>query len=158
MRNDTTMRDLWVGVFVALGLAALVMLALRVSNLASLAHEGGYRLTAQFDNIGGLKVRAPIKLAGVVIGRVESIRIDPSTFRAEVELRIEDRYAFLPKDTSAAIYTSGLLGEQYIGLSPGAEEAVLKDGDRIVLTQSSIVLENLIGQFLYHKAAEGEPK
>ncbi|MEW5972397.1 MAG: outer membrane lipid asymmetry maintenance protein MlaD [Pseudomonadota bacterium] len=156
MKYDTTMRDVWVGVFVALGLAALVMLALRVSNLASLSNDAGYRVVAQFDNIGGLKVRAPIKLAGVVVGRVESISIDPATFRAEVGLRIENRYGILPKDTSAAIYTSGLLGEQYIGLAPGAEEAVLRDGDRITITQSSIVLENLIGQFLYNKAAEGE--
>ncbi len=156
MKYDTTVRDVWVGVFVALGLAALVMLALRVSNLASLPSDDGYRVLAQFDNIGGLKVRAPVKLAGVVIGRVESIGIDPQTFRAEVAMRIENQYRILPKDTSAAIYTSGLLGEQYIGLMPGAEEAVLADGDRISLTQSSIVLENLIGQFLYNKAAGGD--
>lgn len=154
--RDHSMRDVWVGAFVALGLAALGMLALRVSNLASLSSDAGYSVTAQFDNIGGLKVRAPIKLAGVVVGRVESIAVDPQTFRAAVDLRIENRYQILPTDTSAAIYTSGLLGEQYIGLAPGAEEAVLKDGDRIILTQSSIVLENLIGQFLYNKDAEGE--
>lgn len=154
--RDNAMRDVWVGLFVALGLVALGMLALRVSNLASLSSDSGYSVTAQFDNIGGLKVRAPIKLAGVVVGRVESIAVDPQTFRAAVALRIENRYQILPKDTSASIYTSGLLGEQYIGLAPGAEEAVLKEGDRITLTQSSIVLENLIGQFLYNKAAEGE--
>ncbi|MEW6764947.1 MAG: outer membrane lipid asymmetry maintenance protein MlaD [Pseudomonadota bacterium] len=152
--QENTMRDVWVGVFVALGLAALGMLALRVSNLASLPSDEGYRVSAQFDNIGGLKVRAPVKLAGVVVGRVDSIRIDPQTFRAEVGMRIEGHYAILPTDTSAAIYTSGLLGEQYIGLAPGAEEQILKEGDRITLTQSSIVLENLIGQFLYNKAAE----
>ncbi|MEW6445375.1 MAG: outer membrane lipid asymmetry maintenance protein MlaD [Pseudomonadota bacterium] len=152
--QETSMRDVWVGVFVALGLAALGMLALRVSNLASLPGDEGYLVSAQFDNIGGLKVRAPVKLAGVVVGRVDSIQIDPKTFRAQVGLRIENRYAILPKDTSAAIYTSGLLGEQYIGLAPGAEEVVLKEGDRITLTQSSIVLENLIGQFLYNKASE----
>lgn len=156
--RDHAMRDVWVGVFVALGLAALTMLALRVSNLTSFSMDAGYQLTAQFDNIGGLKVRAPVKLAGVVIGRVESIRVDPETFRAEVSMRIDNRYQILPLDTVAAIYTSGLLGEQYIGMSPGAEEALLKDGDRITLTQSSIVLENLIGQFLYSKAAEGESK
>ncbi|TQV64907.1 MAG: outer membrane lipid asymmetry maintenance protein MlaD [Halothiobacillaceae bacterium] len=154
--QENSMRDVWVGLFVALGLVALGFLALRVSNLASLSNDAGYGVTAQFDNIGGLKVRAPIKLAGVVVGRVESIAVDPQTFRAAVGLRIENRYPILPTDTSAAIYTSGLLGEQYIGLAPGAEEAVLKDGDRISLTQSSIVLENLIGQFLYNKAAEGE--
>ncbi|HET19516.1 MAG TPA: outer membrane lipid asymmetry maintenance protein MlaD [Chromatiales bacterium] len=154
--QDKMTRDVWVGLFVALGLAALVMLALRVSNLTSLTGDAGYQVVAQFDNIGGLKVRAPIKLAGVVVGRVESISIDAETFRAEVGLRIENRYDIFPTDTSAAIYTSGLLGEQYIALSPGAEDAVLKDGDRITLTQSSIVLENLIGQFLYNKAAEGE--
>ena len=154
--QDKMTRDVWVGLFMALGLAALVMLALRVSNLTSLTSDAGYQVVAQFDNIGGLKVRAPIKLAGVVVGRVESISIDAETFRAEVGLRIENRYDIFPTDTSAAIYTSGLLGEQYIALSPGAEDAVLKDGDRITLTQSSIVLENLIGQFLYNKAAEGE--
>ncbi len=152
--QENTMRDVWVGVFVALGLAALGMLALRVSNLASLPSDEGYRVSAQFDNIGGLKVRAPVKLAGVVVGRVDSIRIDPQTYRAEVGMRIDGHYDILPTDTSAAIYTSGLLGEQYIGLAPGAEEKVLKEGDRITLTQSSIVLENLIGQFLYNKAAE----
>lgn len=154
--QDKMARDVWVGLFVALGLAALVMLALRVSNLTSLTSDAGYRVVAQFDNIGGLKVRAPVKLAGVVVGRVESISIDTETFRAEVGLRIENRYDIFPTDTSAAIYTSGLLGEQYIALSPGAEEAVLKEGDRITLTQSSVVLENLIGQFLYNKAAEAE--
>jgi phospholipid/cholesterol/gamma-HCH transport system substrate-binding protein len=152
------MRDVWVGVFVALGLLALTLLALNVSNLLSLPSGKGYVLTAEFDNIGGLKVRAPIKLGGVVVGRVESVSIDPQSFRAVVGMRIEPNYAIFPKDSSASIYTSGLLGEQYIGISPGAEDTVLKSGDRIALTQSAIVLENLISQFLFQKAAENEKK
>jgi phospholipid/cholesterol/gamma-HCH transport system substrate-binding protein len=156
--QDGFMRDVWVGVFVALGLLALTLLALNVSNLLSLPSGKGYVLTAEFDNIGGLKVRAPIKLGGVVVGRVESVSIDPQSFRAVVGMRIEPNYAIFPKDSSASIYTSGLLGEQYIGISPGAEDTVLKSGDRIALTQSAIVLENLISQFLFQKAAENEKK
>lgn len=152
------MRDVWVGVFVALGLLALTLLALNVSNLLSLPSGKGYVLTAEFDNIGGLKVRAPVKLSGVVVGRVEKVSIDPQSFRALVGMRIESNYAIFPKDSSASIYTSGLLGEQYIGISPGAEDVVLKTGDRIALTQSAIVLETLISQFLFNKAAEGDKK
>jgi phospholipid/cholesterol/gamma-HCH transport system substrate-binding protein len=152
------MRDVWVGVFVALGVLALTLLALNVSNLLSLPSGKGYVLTAEFDNIGGLKVRAPVKLSGVVVGRVEDVSIDPQTFRAVVGMRIESNYAIFPKDSSASIYTSGLLGEQYIGISPGAEDTPLKSGDRIALTQSAIVLENLISQFLFQKAADGDKK
>ncbi len=156
--ESSRVKDVWVGAFVALGLAALTLLALNASNLLSLPSQQGYVLTAEFDNIGGLKVRAPIKLGGVVVGRVERIGIDPQSFRAVVSMNIEPQYAIFPKDTSAAIYTSGLLGEQYIGLSPGAEDALLKPGDRIAMTQSAIVLENLISQFLFQKAAEEEKK
>lgn len=152
------MRDIWVGLFVALGLLALTLLALHVSNLLSLPSGKGYLVTAEFDNIGGLKVRAPVKLSGVVVGRVQNISIDPQSFRAVVSMNIESNYSIFPKDSSAAIYTSGLLGEQYVGISPGAEDAVLKSGDRIALTQSAIVLETLISQFLFNKAAEGDKK
>ncbi|MEW5837898.1 MAG: outer membrane lipid asymmetry maintenance protein MlaD [Pseudomonadota bacterium] len=151
-------RDVWVGLFVALGIAALTLLALNVSNLLTLPSAKGYVISAEFDNIGGLKPRAPIKLGGVVVGRVENISIDPKSFRAVVAMNIEPQYSIFPKDTSAAIYTSGLLGEQYIGLMPGAEEAVLQSGDRIAMTQSAIVLENLISQFLFQKAAEEDKK
>ena len=151
-------RDIWVGLFVALGMTALTLLSLNVSNLLSLPSGKGYVITAEFDNIGGLKTRAPIKLGGVVVGRVESISIDPQSYRAVVSMNIESKYTIFPKDSSAAIYTSGLLGEQYIGLSPGAEDAVLQSGDRIALTQSAIVLETLISQFLFNKAAEGDQK
>jgi len=156
--QDNRSRDIWVGLFVALGVVALTLLALNVSNLLSLPSGKGYTLTAEFDNIGGLKVRAPVKLSGVVVGRVDRISIDPQSFRAVVGMNIESNYSIFPKDTSAAIYTSGLLGEQYIGLSPGAEDAVLKSGDRIALTQSAIVLETLISQFLFNKAAEDDKK
>ena len=155
---NTNARDIWVGLFVALGLAALTLLALNVSNLLSLPSAKGYVITAEFDNIGGLKPRAPIKLGGVVVGRVENISIDPKNFRAVVGMNIESKYSIFPKDTSAAIYTSGLLGEQYIGLMPGAEDDMLKNGDRIAMTQSAIVLENLISQFLFQKAAEEDKK
>jgi len=156
--QENNTRDIWVGLFVALGIAALTLISLNVSNLLSLSSGQGYVVKAEFDNIGGLKVRAPIKLSGVVVGRVESISIDPQSFRAVVGMNIDSRYTIFPKDSSAAIYTSGLLGEQYIGISPGAEDAVLQSGDRIALTQSAIVLETLISQFIFNKAAEGEKK
>jgi len=156
--QENNMRDIWVGLFVALGIAALTLLSLNVSNLLSLPSGQGYVVNAEFDNIGGLKVRAPIKLSGVVVGRVENISIDPQSFRAVVSMNIESKYTIFPKDSSAAIYTSGLLGEQYIGIAPGAEDAVLHSGDRIALTQSAIVLETLISQFLFNKAAEGDKK
>jgi len=156
--QENTMRDIWVGLFVVLGVAALTLLSLNVSNLLSLPSGKGYSVSAEFDNIGGLKVRAPIKLSGVVVGRVESVSIDPQSFRAVVGMNIEAKYMIFPKDSSVAIYTSGLLGEQYIGISPGAEDAVLQSGDRITLTQSAIVLETLISQFLFNKAAEGDKK
>ncbi len=152
MNRKTT--DLLVGLFVLAGLAAILFLSLKVGNLATFSFADGYSVTARFDNIGGLKARAPVKSAGVVVGRVQSIGFDPKTFRATVHLEIDERYRF-PKDSSASILTSGLLGEQYIGLSPGADLEDLEPGDVINLTQSAVVLENLIGQFLYGRASEG---
>lgn len=149
--------DLWVGFFVALGLGALLFLALKVGNMASASTGETYTLQARFDNIGGLKVRAPVKSAGVVVGRVTEIKFDGEKFEAVVMMKVDRRYQF-PKDTSASIMTSGLLGEQYVGLEAGADAVKLADGDSIKLTQSAVVLENLIGQFLYSKAADGSTK
>ena len=146
--------DLWVGFFVALGIAAVLFLALKVGNLSSGHLSGTYVLQAKFDNIGGLKPQAAVRSAGVVVGRVESITFDDKTFQARVTLAMEDRYAF-PKDSSLKILTSGLLGEQYIGIEAGADEKNLAAGDTITSTQSAVVLENLIGQFLYSKAEDG---
>ena len=146
--------DLWVGVFVTAGVIALFTLALKVGNATTVSASNGYTVFAEFDNIGGLKVRAPVKSAGVVVGRVERIVLDQQKFMANVSIRIDNHYKF-PKDSTAAILTSGLLGEQYIGLEAGGETANLAPGERIKLTQSAVVLEKLIGQFLYGKAAEG---
>ena len=148
-----TTLDLWVGIFVTAGVAALFVLALKVGNASSVSVSDGYRVIAEFDNIGGLKVRAPVKSAGVVVGRVEGISLDTRTFRANVALRIDKRFPF-PRDSSASILTAGLLGEQYVGMDGGGDEQNLKDGDRLKITQSAIVLEKVIGQFLYGKAAE----
>ena len=148
--------DVWVGLFVLIGGAALVFLALQAANLLTLSFQPTYRLSARFDNIGGLKPRAAVKSAGVVVGRVESITFDDKSFRAAVTLALESRYQF-PKDSSLKILTSGLLGEQYIGIEAGADDKNLASGDTITSTQSAVVLENLIGQFLYNKAAEGPP-
>jgi len=147
--------DLLVGMFVLLGFGALVFLAMRAGNMSSsLALKDPYEVVARFDNIGGLKPRAAVRSAGVVVGRVNAIRFDDKNYQAEVLISLDSRYHF-PKDTSAKILTSGLLGEQYIGLEPGGDTAMLAAGGRITLTQSAVVLENLIGQFLYGKAAEG---
>jgi phospholipid/cholesterol/gamma-HCH transport system substrate-binding protein len=144
---------------VLLGLLAIVFLALKAANLATFRVGGTYAVTAKFDNIGGLKVRAPVKSAGVTIGRVAAIALDTSSYQGTVTMELEEGVAF-PTDTSAKILTSGLLGDQYIGLEPGGSEQNLKAGDQIRMTQSAVVLENLIGQFLYNKAAEpgGEQK
>jgi phospholipid/cholesterol/gamma-HCH transport system substrate-binding protein len=147
-----SMLDLWVGFFVVLGMAALLFLALRVGNLASANLSDTYIVKARFDNIGGLKVRAPVKSAGVVVGRVADITFDTQSYRAEVAFTIATRYEF-PRDTIASILTSGLLGEQYIGLDPGADIDMLKPDDVLQITQSAIVLEKLIGQFLFDKAS-----
>lgn len=149
--------DLWVGFFVAIGIAALLFLALRVGNLSASNFLETYQLTAKFDNIGGLKVRGPVKSAGVVIGRVSDIRFDPATYEAVVTLNVDARYHF-PKDTFASILTAGLLGEQYIGLDVGGDERMLNAGDAIAKTQSAVVLEKLISQFLFSKASEGPEK
>ena len=149
--------DVWVGLFVLIGAAALVFLALQAANLLNLNFESGYRITARFDNIGGLKPQAAVRSAGVVVvGRVESIEFDDKTYQARVTLALQERYVF-PKDSSLKILTSGLLGEQYIGIEAGADEANLANGDVVTATQSAVVLENLISQFLFSKAAEAEP-
>jgi phospholipid/cholesterol/gamma-HCH transport system substrate-binding protein len=149
--------DLWVGIFVLLGAAALFFLAMKAGNMSALSFDKTYPVITKFDNIGGLKPRAPVKSAGVVVGRVGDIRFDDKTFQAVVTLNLESSYQF-PKDTSAKILTAGLLGEQYIGLEPGGDTNNLAAGDRIKMTQSAVVLENLISQFLYSKAAEGPDK
>ncbi|VTU19858.1 putative phospholipid ABC transporter-binding protein MlaD [Variovorax sp. PBL-H6] len=146
--------DVWVGLFVLIGAAALLFLALQSANLLSLNFQKTYSVSARFDNIGGLKPQTAVKSAGVVVGRVESITFDDKYFQASVTLALQSRYSF-PKDSSLKILTSGLLGEQYIGIEAGAEEKTLQAGDTITSTQSAVVLENLIGQFLYSKAAEG---
>jgi phospholipid/cholesterol/gamma-HCH transport system substrate-binding protein len=149
--------DLWVGAFVAIGIGAILFLALKVGNLVSFGSQPGYRLEAGFDNIGGLKLRASVKAAGVIVGRVESIRLDPVTYQAVVTLKIDQQYQFTT-DTIASILTSGLLGDVYIGLDPGGETQMLGDGGKVTRTQSGIVLEKLIGQFLFDKAATGGDK
>lgn len=154
---NRTIIDLWVGFFVAIGIAALLFLALKVGNLSSANFAETYVLQAKFDNIGGLKVRGPVKSAGVVVGRVANIHFDPATYEAVVTMNVDTRYRF-PKDTFASILTSGLLGEQYIGLDVGGDEKMLKPGDAIAKTQSAVVLEKLISQFLFNKASEGPEK
>ena len=152
MQNNR--HDFWVGLFVLIGGAAIVFLALKAGNLLTLSFDSGYVVTARFDNIGGLKPQAAVKSAGVVVGRVKSITFDTKTYQAQVDMTLNKGVAF-PKDTSAKILTAGLLGEQYIGLEPGYGETNLAQGDTIKQTQSAVVLENLISQFLYNKAAEG---
>ena len=151
---DRTKNDVWVGLFVLIGAAALVFLALQAANLLSLSFAQTYKVSARFDNIGGLKPKAAVKSAGVVVGRIEGISFDDKTFQARVDMSMDKRYQF-PKDSSLKILTSGLLGEQYVGIEAGADDKVLAAGDTITTTQSAVVLENLIGQFLYNKAAEG---
>ncbi len=146
--------DYWVGLFVLLSGAAIVFLALKAGNLLTWSFDSGYTVTARFDNIGGLKPKAAVKSAGVVVGRVKSITFDTKEYVAKVEITLNQGVAF-PKDTSAKILTAGLLGEQYIGLEPGYGETNLAQGDTFKATQSAVVLENLISQFLYNKAAEG---
>ena len=147
--------DLWVGVFVVAGIAALLFLTLKVGNLATFSTSQAYQVSAKFANIGGLKVRGPVKSAGVVVGRVATIRFDTESYEAIVSMTIDFSYQF-PRDTTAKILTSGILGEQYVGLEAGGDGVMLKQGDRIRLTQSAVVLENLISQFLFNKAAEGK--
>jgi phospholipid/cholesterol/gamma-HCH transport system substrate-binding protein len=145
--------DIWVGLFVMIGAAAMLFLALQAANLLSLNFQKTYEISAKFENVGGLKPKAAVRSAGVVVGRVEKIVFDDKSFQAKVTMAIEHRYAF-PKDSSLKILTSGLLGEQYLGIEAGAEEKNLVAGDAIGSTQSAVVLENLISQFLYSKAAD----
>lgn len=151
--------EIWVGLFIAAGMAALFMLAMQVSNLTVVNDDEGYSITARFENISGLKVRSPVTVAGVRVGRVTDIDFDSNTFQAVVTMNISGQYDALPLDTSAAIYTSGLLGEQYVGLEPGGDFEVLKDGDEVMLTQSAIILEQMIGQLLFSQSqGDGESK
>jgi phospholipid/cholesterol/gamma-HCH transport system substrate-binding protein len=153
MQNSRAL-EIGVGLFVAGGLAALFMLAMQVSNLSANISSKSYEVTAAFQNIGGLKVRSPVTVSGVRVGRVEAIDYDTKGYEAVVTLRIEDKYNTFPEDTSASIFTAGLLGEQYIALQPGGSDKDLKAGDRIHLTQSALVLEQIIGQFLYNVASK----
>jgi phospholipid/cholesterol/gamma-HCH transport system substrate-binding protein len=145
--------EVLVGLFVLAGLLALVFLALKAANLGSVGHSDNYTLTARFDNVGGLKVRAPIRTAGVTVGRVKQISLDPKTYEGVVTLEVDRRYQF-PKDTAAKILTAGLLGDQYVGLDPGGDDKNLAAGDTLPQTQSAVVLENLIGQFLTGRASD----
>ena len=145
--------DLWVGIFVTIGIGALIFLSLKVGNLLTTPTTTGYRMEARFDNVAGLKPRAPVKSAGVVVGRVESIRLDPKTYEAVVTMRVSDGYQF-SKDTIASVLTAGLLGEVYVGLDAGGDPQVITDGGTITKTQSALVLEKMIGQFLFDKAQQ----
>jgi len=153
MQSKST--EITVGMFVAAGIAALFVLAMKVSNLAEFNDETGYQVTAEFENIGGLKVRSPVTMAGVRVGRVAEINLSSETYNAVVTLNLYGNFDVIPTDTAASIYTAGLLGEQYIGLEAGAEEEFLQNGDVIDLTQPALVLEQVIGQFLFSKA-EGD--
>lgn len=151
------MLDLWVGLFVCAGIGALLVLALKVGNMSGVGGGESYQINAHFDNIGGLKPRAPVKSAGVVVGRVAAISFDNQKFLAKVTMTIDRQFKF-PRDTTASVLTSGLLGEQYIGLEGGGDDRMLAEGDTMKLTQSAVVLEKLISQFLFSKAAEGDAK
>jgi phospholipid/cholesterol/gamma-HCH transport system substrate-binding protein len=153
---DRTTIDLWFGAFVTAGFVALLVLAFKVGNLGAERAAETYRVEARFDNIGGLKVRGPVRSAGVLVGRVQDIHFDNERFQASVTLALDKRYSF-PKDTSASILTSGLLGETYVGLEAGGDEKKLAAGDRISITQSAVVIERLINQFLFSKAQEDAP-
>ena len=154
---ERTTIDLWVGIFAAAGAAAILGLAMKVGNLTSADIGETYTVTAAFENIGGLKPRAPVKSAGVVVGRVDNIQFDTTNYEAMVTIKVDKRYAF-PKDTFANIYTAGLLGEQYVGLEAGGDPDSLKNGDKITHTQDAVVLEKMISQFLYSKASESNDK
>ncbi len=152
MQNTKT-QDTLVGLFVASGIVALFFMAMQISNLSSFSDNSVYTVTARFENSGGLKVKSPVTMAGVRVGRVTNISIDQETYESVVEMKIESQYSF-PDDTSASIFTAGLLGEQYISLDPGGSETLLAENGLIDITQSAIVLEEIIGQFLFDKAAE----
>ena len=148
--------EIAVGAFMAAGILALFFLSMQVSNLSVANSSAGYTLKARFHNVGSLKVRSPVSMAGVRIGRVEAIEIDQATYEAVVTMRINERYDRIPDDTFANIYTAGLLGEQYIELDPGGSDKYLADGDGLIHTQSALVLEQIVGQFLFSKAGEGD--
>lgn len=152
----TRVAEIWVGIFVAAGMAALFMLAMKVSNLSTYTGDEGYEVTARFEDVSGLKVRSPVTMSGVRIGRVKRIEFDDQALQAVVVMEIEPHHNLLPKDTSASIYTAGLLGEKYIGLEAGGDENSLVQGDEIKLTQDSLVLEKLIGQFVSRFMTEGD--
>jgi len=156
MRKGSAGVEVMVGLLVLAGAAALFFLAMSASNFASFEEQDGYLVEARFDNIGGLKVRSPVTMAGVMIGRVKTIEIDEQTFEAVVSLSIQARYDQIPQDTYAKILTQGLLGEQYIGLDPGGSEEMLNEGSEITITQSALVLEDMVGQFIFSKAEEGK--
>ncbi|MEA3292560.1 MAG: outer membrane lipid asymmetry maintenance protein MlaD [Pseudomonadota bacterium] len=149
--------ELWVGLFILAGLAALAMLAMKVGNMNA-GVKDGYQITARFENVGGLNIKAPVMIGGVRVGRVSDIRIDKDDYSALVEMAVDSHYDNLPLDTSAAVLTSGLLGAQFVGLEPGGDDIFLKNGDELELTQSAIQLESLIGQFMFNKAADGVEK
>lgn len=149
--------ELWVGLFVAAGILALAMLAFKVGNLTTADVVDGYQVKANFDNVGGLKVKAAVTVAGVRVGRVTGIAFDSNRYQAVVTMDIDGQYKNIPADSTANILTSGLLGDQYIGVEPGGEETYLKDGDTILRTQSALVLEKLVGQVIFNKASESEP-
>jgi len=155
MHNSRTL-ELMVGLFVALGIAALLMLSLKVSNLSSLWGSNEYEVSAYFSNVGGLKVKSPVKLGGVKVGSISEINYDDSKYQALVKMKINARYTKIPQDTSAVVYTAGLLGEQYIGLEPGGDEQFLKNGSRMSLTQSAVILEQLISRVLYQFAEKSK--
>jgi len=154
MRQTRTI-EISTGLFIILGFASLFFLATQTTNIRAYNDTSGYTVTASFTNVGGLKVRAPVTMAGVDVGRVTEIHLDPRTFSPIVSIQISQRFNQIPDDSSASILTSGLLGEQYIGISPGGSETFLKNGSKIQFTQSAIILENLIGQFLFNKASSG---
>jgi phospholipid/cholesterol/gamma-HCH transport system substrate-binding protein len=156
MKNTRTI-EITVGIFVALGMAALLMLAMKVANLSQFTENDGYELRAYFDNVGGLQTRSAVKMGGVTIGRVTAIGFDQARFQAVVTMSIDHAYDHIPADTAANIYTAGLLGEQYIGLEAGGEETELKAGDELTMTQSAMVLEKALQEFLYNKTVKAAP-
>jgi phospholipid/cholesterol/gamma-HCH transport system substrate-binding protein len=153
MQHSST-QDTLVGLFVAAGIAGLFFLALQVSNLSSFTEQEGYTVTARFENSGGLKVKSPVSAAGVKIGQVSDISLDPKTYESVVKIRIDAKYNSIPEDTTASVFTAGLLGEQYISLEPGGSSEYLKQDGQIEITQSAIILEKAIGQFLFKSAEE----